>query len=179
MLTHSKYTSIEELYLDNHKLVFVFLREYIKDDVLREDLASIIWIRIFEQSELFLQMEAGRVKNCIRLMAHNVASDYFEERHRENESTRDSLIVLNVEEARNPVEEQVFSSDIEKYLQEACEVLKQDEKELIRMRFTYQMSAKNVGKILELSEGAVRIKQLRILRKLKREILRLKAEEEK
>ena len=53
MFVRSKYTSIEELYLDNHKLVFAFLREYIKDDVLREDLASIIWIRIFEQSELF------------------------------------------------------------------------------------------------------------------------------
>ena len=50
-----QYTTIEELYLDNHKLVYAFLNDYIDDPLLKDDLASIIWVRIFEKNSLFLK----------------------------------------------------------------------------------------------------------------------------
>lgn len=56
--------------------------------------------------------------------------------------------------------------------------LRKTENELIQMRFTYNMSAREIGNILEISEEAVRVRQFRTLRKLREELLRLKKENE-
>ncbi len=48
-----QYTTIEELYLDNHKLVYAFLNDYIDDPLLKDDLASIIWVRILKRIHFF------------------------------------------------------------------------------------------------------------------------------
>ena len=76
------------------------------------------------------------------------------------------------------IEEEFFSSSVDQYLEDACNELKQEEKELIQMKFFYQMSTKDIAGIMEIPEGTIRVRQLRILRKLRREILRLKKEDE-
>ena len=53
-----------------------------------------------------------------------------------------------------------------------------EEKQLLVMRFAENMSAKETGKVLGISEGAVRARQRRILVKLKKEILRFMKEDE-
>lgn len=82
-------------------------------------------------------------------------------------------------EGPNPsAEDNAIFEDDAVYLEKACRVLTKDEKELIQMRFTYNMSAREIGNILEISEEAVRVRQFRTLRKLREELLRLKKENE-
>ncbi len=173
-----QYTTIEELYLDNHKLVYAFLNDYIDDPLLKDDLASIIWVRIFEKNSLFLKMGPKWTKNYIRVMVRNAAFDYFEELKREREFLSERISEYEISMSYDTIEEEFFSSSVDQYLEDACNELKQEEKELIQMKFFYQMSTKDIAGIMEIPEGTIRVRQLRILRKLRREILRLKKEDE-
>ena len=65
-----------------------------------------------------------------------------------------------------------------KYLGAAVKTLNMEEKQLLVMRFAQNMSAKETGEVFGISEGAVRVRQSRILVKLKKEILRFMKEDE-
>ena len=64
------------------------------------------------------------------------------------------------------------------YLSRAAAVLTIDEKQLIWLRFKEGLNAKEIGRLLEISDGNVRVRQKRILDKLRKEILRLMKEDD-
>ena len=71
-------------------------------------------------------------------------------------------------------EEEFLTAEDAIYLENACRVLEDEEKDIIQMKFAYKMSAKEISDILEISEEAVRVRQFRVIRKLRNEIIRLK-----
>lgn len=177
---NSKYGTFEEMYKDNRKLVYTFLTDItdIEDDeFIKEDLASAVWVKIFERGEKFLDMNRLWVKNYIRIMVRNAARDYLKEEKRGQKAARDAVLLLSGL-TEHSAEEEVLTSEDEVYLKNACNMLEDEEKDLIQMRFAYKMSVKEVSNFFEISEEAVRVRQFRVLRKLKREIIRLKKENE-
>lgn len=62
-------------------------------------------------------------------------------------------------------------------LDKAKNILTLEEKELIFFRFEEGMSARQVAELFDTSEGNIRVRQKRILDKLRKEILRLMKED--
>ena len=75
--------------------------------------------------------------------------------------------------AEKSVEEECISREDFIYLDRARKILSEDELQLIYLRFEAGLSARQVGNAFGISEGAVRVKQYRILKKLRDEIIRL------
>ena len=40
------FTSLEEIYLENYKLVNAFIRDYYSDEETVKDISSIVWIKV-------------------------------------------------------------------------------------------------------------------------------------
>ena len=67
----NKYSSLEELYIENRKLIYAFLSDIVEDESLKDDLASAVWVKVFKKSEMFLKMNKRWVKNYLRVMVRN------------------------------------------------------------------------------------------------------------
>jgi len=171
------YKSMEELYIDNRKLVFAYISDYSTEKTFMEDIASIVWVKVWEHEETFLGMDKRGVKAYLRAMVKTTLSDYFRTQERENRVISQMGEDLQVFEPFDDGESEAFFEDMLCYLQEAIQELSEEDKLLIVLRFINKKSAKEVGELLEITEGNVRVRQLRILAKMKQRIkMMMKAE---
>lgn len=169
------YNSMEELYNDNWKLVIVFFEDYIADWNAIEELSSMIWVRVFERQEIFLSMNKTWVKNYLRAMVRNLVNDYHKDEMREKQALQE---IFELNKDAMDISSEMFSSvNLEELLPDAIEILSEEEKQLIMLKFRYKKSSEEIGKFFDISAGNVRVKQYRILRKLKKKMQELMLDE--
>lgn len=170
-----KYTSLEELYMDNYRLVFTYISNHTDNWEIAQELAAIIWAKVVENPERYLDMDKIWLKNYLRVMTKTIAADYFEEEAKhKGQLTEDSIDILADTIKARTTEEEFFLQEDLKYLKEARKCLPVEENEIITLRFEAGLSAQVVGEAFGMSEGTLRVKQYRILKKLKVEITRLR-----
>ena len=172
------YSTIEQFYEENKNLVYAFLSDLVSDADTKDDLSSVVWVRVMERSEKFLSMEKRHAQNYLRVMARHLVSDHFLEEDRNRNLQANAEVYLLRNERGNAVESELFEKDLLAYLAAACESLDETEKDLIRMKFAYRMTSKEIGEAMDLSESAVRVRQLRLLRRLEKKIQELKLRSE-
>lgn len=78
------YTTMEELYTDNSRLVYSFAFDYVRNADEAEELAGHIWLKVFENRDKFKNKGRAEVRNYIRIMTRNLAADYAQKRHKES-----------------------------------------------------------------------------------------------
>lgn len=164
-----KYSTLEELYWNTYKLVYTYISDFTKDTIAAQDIASIIWGKVSEKPPKFLDLEIVHLRNYLRVMVRTTVSDYFRIEKRQDEIVK----AENMLEAEKSVEEECIRREDLICLEKAKKILDEDEIQLIYLRFETGLSAREVGDAFGISEGAVRVKQHRILKKLKNEIIRL------
>lgn len=172
MKNKDRYETLEEMYIDNYKLVFTYIKDYTEDPDLMEELASTIWLKVWERVEVFLVMDKKGVKYYLRAMVKTTVSDYFRHLHKEN-TMIEKVIDLYEPFDWNSEEDKLFKEDMLYYLKKSILSLTEKEQLLITMRFIHNKSARETGDILGIKEGAVRVRQLRILVKMRNEIKKL------
>ncbi len=164
-----KYSTLEEMYLDMYKLIYTYISDFTKDTIAAQNIASIIWGKVAENPSKFLDMEINHLRNYMRKMVKTAVSDYFKiEKKQESILKSEELL-----EAEKSVEEECLGKEDMIYLERAKKILNEDELQLLYLRFEAGLSARKVGDAFGISEGAARVKQYRILKKLKDEIIRL------
>ncbi len=168
------YSTIEQFYEENKNLVYAFLSDLVCDADTKDDLSSVVWVRVMERSEKFLSMQKRHAQNYLRVMTRHLVSDYFLEEDRKRNLQENVEVCLGRDEKENAVESELFEKDLLAYLSDACESLDETEKDLIRMKFAHRMTSREIGEALDLSESAVRVRQLRLLRRLEKKIRELR-----
>lgn len=163
------YSSLEELYLDNRKLIFAYLQDSnIIDVELQDEIASTVWVKVAERGEAFLEKEKRWVKNYLRIMIKTAISDYFRMIERDSRIINKMGNVIELSDARVSVEDELIAKEMNLHLKKCLEFLNDKEKTLIIMRFKDNLSSKEIGDLLGISEGNVRVRQRRIMIKLQR-----------
>lgn len=161
---------MENLYCDNRKLVFAFIKDYCNDAATMEDIASTVWLKVWEHSKTILALSKTEVQRYLRLTVKTTVSDYYrhleKQKHMEDE-LYEYLVRENLWDNKN---QQCLNEELKEYLYNTLNDLSDEDKMLIVFRFMYNKSAKDVGIILGLSEVNVRVKQFRILHKMRNSI---------
>ena len=169
-----RYHSIEELYNRSYRLVYAYISDYITDYQNAQDIAAIVWSKVAENPTRYLNMEKDHLTNYLRMMVKTTVSDFFAVEKRQADQAEQAREIL---ESVKTFDEVTFQREQLAYLERAKGVLSEDELQIIHLRFFAGLSARAVGDAFGISEGAVRARQYRILRKLKGEILRLQQQE--
>ena len=169
------YNSMEELYMDNYRLVYTYISDYTTLQEEADELAAIIWAKAAENPQRYLNMDKVWLKNYLRIMTRTTAADYFEKesRYRGNLS-EDSIDILADTLRASSTEEEFFLREDLRHLRTARKILTETENEILTLRFEAELSAQTVGEAFGITEGALRVKQHRILKKLKAEITSLR-----
>ena len=71
------YNSLEEMYLDNYKLVNAFIRDYFSDEEMVKDMASMVWLKVTEHFDRFAEMDSRWIKNYLRVVVRNMVTDHL------------------------------------------------------------------------------------------------------
>lgn len=163
------YQSLEELYMENYKLVYLFIEDYIQDVQVVRELAGTVWLKIVEHQEQCLKMEKTWAKNYLRVVCRNTVFDYMKRDKRDRQAIEE---LKNLEKTR--ISEQfpygISKEDVWKYLDEIKKTLTIDEQQILYMKYSQKLSWKDISELLGMPEGTLRSKHFRLVRKLRIEI---------
>lgn len=160
------YTTMEELYTDNSRLVYSFAFDYVRNADEAEELAGHIWLKVFENRDKFKNKGRAECRNYIRIMTRNLAADYARKQHKEIRMNSELKYLYEAGESD-------VCDERGKYLAAAVSVLSLQEKELIYLKYYGRLKSRQIADMLEMSDALVRTKIMRAKEKLRREIERL------
>ena len=171
MESKAYYSSFEEMYLDNYKLVVLFIRDYITDPYLVQDISSIVWTKVAEHIERCISMDRLWLRNYLRVMVRNTVADQYREEKAIKELQEKIQDILKYT-AVNPTEE----NDDKEYLRGAIAILSDEEIQLLYLKYEKMLNSEEIGAMLGVGSGAVRMRHKRIVEKLRKKINELRAE---
>lgn len=155
-----------------HKL-FGFFFKMNANRQLSEDLVHTLFERILKYRESF--SDKAHFVAWIHRMAINVNNDHY----RKNGKMRADAgveILANKESSDDTVEVKINATEQQQQLQKALNALEKEKKELLVLSKYQGLKCSQIGQLMDLSEGAVRVKIHRALKDLKTAFLKLENE---
>lgn len=172
MIKRSKtYSTAEELYLDNEKIIFKYITSYIVKNHLteydRDELVSQVWCKVSDKLDVLLTMDVPAVCTYIKSIANSVVIDDYRARTKARvkiEYMDPKEIDRVAAKTAKSVEDIVFDIDLEAYIKNALVLLNAEERRLLQFYYCKGMTAKKLGELMGLTEGAVKKKLQEICR---------------
>lgn len=171
MKKNDKYNTLGELYREAHLLVYKYISDFTKDGHVADDISSMIWLKVTESPSQYLIMEKTHLHNYLRRMVENTFIDQY--RASKRQQSKFEKVCDNFFSSRSVEEDYILQENLND-LENARQSLSKEEQKLLYLRFDEELSARTIAMQLGISEGAVRVKQHRILVKLKKKMNEMK-----
>ena len=174
------YRDCEDLYIHNEKLVYKFIRKYTEDEDLIKELSQIVWYKVCENFDNIPIENKLAAQKYIWLIARSTVYDYFYVEKREQEIIKE-VAYLYGNENNNFVDSDVncfLNRELEEYLDEAIHLLKDSERDLIKLKYMDKLSSEEIGSLLGISDALVRVRLQRIRLKLEKGMRKLQGRDE-
>ncbi|MDO8657425.1 MAG: sigma-70 family RNA polymerase sigma factor [Candidatus Levybacteria bacterium] len=158
----------EAAYLKYSDKIFRFLYLHTKDPYLSEDITSEVFVRAWKNWKKF---KPDYVQAWLYKIANNILIDYWRSKKNKKDVSLEETINAGMEPSydKDFIEEIQKNEDI-KVLKSAVDLLPENLKNVVILRFIEGMSAKEASEILKISEVNVRVLQYRALIKLKEKL---------
>lgn len=154
-------TEFKEIYLKYSDRIFRFLFWQTKDVPTAEDLTSEVFLRAFKNWRKF---KGGYLQAWLYRIAKNALIDFYRGK---KTTSLDKAEEISIDPQ---LIEGLEKKEATEKLHLALEKLPTNLKEVVILRFFEELSSIEVGVILGLSEGNVRVLQFRALKKLREEL---------
>lgn len=169
------YQTLEELYLENEKLVYTFFHDYTEDPELIKDWSQELWFKVWNHFEIFRGKNKKDAQAYLRVMARNLVADYFREQKRERERWGNVEWIssdLVMEEIEERSEQQIDDLQLES-LREAMVILSEEEQNLLYLKYDRELTSRAIGELIGTSDAVARVNLQRIREKLRDEAYRI------
>ena len=115
MSTRDRYfNSLEEIYLENYKLVNVFIRDYYSDEEMVREISAVVWLKVAEKSEMYIKMSEYQIQNYLRVVVRTVIVDQIRNENAARE-LYDKLKLLTKENVESHLQIKKKASTIERH----------------------------------------------------------------
>lgn len=163
-----KYRTFEELYEDNKKLVFYYIKEKMNGNQDAEELSSQVWAKAGKHHRKIMEMDKPAIKRYLLLTVDSVVKDDKARLAREAkilmfQDPSDLEELLGITES---VEDTLQRKSDRKSFREALQMLTEDERQILFLYRLQKKSSKEIAKLLDTTDGNVRVKVHRIIEKL-------------
>lgn len=155
----------EELYLEFSDKIYKYIYWQTQDPYIAEDFTGEVFTRVWKNWKKF---KPDFSQAFLYKIAKNILIDFW----RKNKNKKELSLETTVETGAEPSYDEDMIGEIQKNsdvkgLHKALSKLPENLKEVLILRFLEDMSAKEAGEILKISEVNVRVLQYRALKKLK------------
>jgi RNA polymerase sigma factor (sigma-70 family) len=160
----SKRELFTRLYDENMSKVYRYIYYKVNSRELAEDLTSNVFDKALVNFNKY-DSERASFPTWILAIARNTITDYYR--------SQPKVQTVDIDEAadtpsREPgPEEEAEESEERQFLRKCIAKLPEDEREIVRLKFTMEMTNRDIAKAIGLSESNVGVKLYRIVRKLR------------
>lgn len=152
----------EPLYNKYHEKIFRFVYQRLDDLDSAADITSQVFIKAMQNIQSY-QHKGFPFSSWLYRIAINEMNDVFRKEKNKRTVNVDDVQLNNI---LDEIEEDVYEPYYNK-LTQAISTLKKDDLFIIEMRFFEGLSFKEIGEVLDMTEGNARIKCFRIINRLK------------
>jgi len=144
--------------------IFQYVCYRVGDKELAQDLTSVIFEKAMTKFDSYDTKKAS-FATWVYTIAHHTLIDHYRSRSRANVYQQQSMLEITVNYS-SPEEEVTHQEDIKK-LRACLTHLKDSEREIITMKFSSEMTNREIARMLGLSESNVGVILCRAVRKLR------------
>lgn len=159
-----------ELYDFYAPKIFRFIRLKVGSQVLAEDLSSESFLRIWE----YLQGQGRRVEDSFQALLYKIARNLIVD-HYKRKSSQEILMDDDFREflEKKPGKDEITSKEQATEVHAALIYIKEEYQDVIIFYYIDELSVDEIAKILDKSQGAIRVLLHRALKSLKRALEKL------
>jgi RNA polymerase sigma-70 factor (ECF subfamily) len=161
-MTLDSQAEFKQAYQDYGQAIYRFLYWQTGDAILAQDLTSATFERAWRSRKSF---KGGSAQAWLYRIARNLLTDYW---RKKKDLFMDDMPGLSEHITGNAAPYDYDAERTSKQLKQSLESLPADLRAIVVLRFIDGLPARQVGEILGLSEGNVRIMQFRALKKLRK-----------
>ncbi|MFI5990315.1 RNA polymerase sigma factor [Streptomyces sp. NPDC051362] len=159
--------SFSELYKRLHPVVHNWVRQYVRDPHISEDLAQEVWIKVAQN--LARYQPGTKPMAWLATITRNTAVDYLrKEQRRPTEVLQADDLALDRPRQGASVSQQVEQRQLAQAVAHAMNALKPDQRKCLQLRFFDGISPAHTAQVMGKTESAVRTLQHRSLKRLAR-----------
>ncbi len=140
-----------------NKRLYNFYFQMVRDKAICEDMTQTVFYKVMRYRESY---RGGQFVSWIFRIARNEFSDYYQNSKKTSRHT-------DVELVASKSEDSIDKNDNVSHLQEAIKILDKEERELIVLNRFQGLKYSKIAEITGSSEGAVKVKIHRIIKKLR------------
>ena len=156
--------SKEQVFRDYHDRIQNYLYGKVSDKYLAEDLASAVFIKIYDKLDSFDENKAS-LSTWIYTIANNTLIDYFRGR-KVHEDVDDEAISGQISSTEE-IDEELLNEEMLEELANALEKLAEREREIIILKYYSNLTLKDIAVKMNMSYANVKIVHGKALMKLK------------
>lgn len=152
------------LYEKYYKSIFVFVLKRVDSKDTAGDITAQVFLKALDNLEKY-QFRGVPFSAWLFRIASNQVSEFYRKTEKKRTVTLENEYISNIMDEADNTD---IKGDGMELLVNLINQLREEEVQLIEMRFFEQLSIKDVGFILNLSESNIKVKTHRILKKLKK-----------
>jgi RNA polymerase sigma-70 factor (ECF subfamily) len=157
-----------ELYRLYHPVLFGYVHSRLNQREEAEDLTSAIFEKAFAAIGRY-QPSPAQFSTWLHTIARNALIDNYRKRKPQVEPHGDKEL-LNATDPRGGPEEETIAQDLRRLLYAAILELTDDQRQVVGLRFFFNLPVTEVARMMGKSEGAVKALQSRALERLQRSL---------
>lgn len=160
----------QDIYLKYSDKIYKYVYMNVSDPYLSEDITSEVFLRVWKKWETIRT-------DYIQALLYKIAKNIIVDHYRKKKNRKQVSLEESVQKGIEPYYDQQFIEKIQNddnlaMLSNQLNNLPQNLKDVLVLRFIDDLPAKEVGKILSISEVNVRVLQCRAIKKL-REVVKI------
>ncbi|OGE33956.1 hypothetical protein A3J19_00740 [Candidatus Daviesbacteria bacterium RIFCSPLOWO2_02_FULL_41_8] len=152
-----------KLYTLNLKKIYRFIYYMVYDIKLAEDLTQDTFFKVWKSLSKY-QEEKGTFTSYLFTVAHNLVIDYS---RRKKEFRLDPEIAEAIASGED-IEDQMIRKERQEQVQYALAKLDGPDRQIVMLRFFEELPTREIAKIMDKKDGAIRVALYRALEKLKK-----------
>ncbi|MFF1600707.1 RNA polymerase sigma factor [Streptomyces mirabilis] len=157
--------AISELYMRLHSVVHNWVRQYVRDPHISEDLAQEVWIKVAQNVARY--QPGTKPMAWLATITRNTAVDYLrKEQRRPTEVLQADDLMLDRPRPGASVAQQVEQKQVAEAIAQGMNELKPDQRKCLQLRFFDGCTPAHTAQIMGKTESAVRTLQHRSLKRL-------------
>lgn len=165
--TEEEKNHFEQIYLTYRNLMFYVAKRILNDDLLAEDAVHNAFLKIIDHLDKLKDVNSNKTKGFMVIVVENTAKNIYNQQKFNKISLDSSEMELAYVQT---FEEKVIDKISVSYLVEKIEHLPDTYRDVLMMRYIYELSYKEISKLLKISEPTVRKRVERAKQKLAQNI---------
>lgn len=162
-----KQKAFTTLYDKYYRLIRYVIRDIVKNDDVADDLLSVTFTKAFQKIDSFVDNISFEM--WLKMIARNTAIDYIRRTKKEqlHHYIDSDLSYVQLEHYDLDPEQEIVKKECISELETATTLLRSKYRSLLDLRYTHDMSYKDIAKTLQIPEGTVKSDLNKAKKKLK------------